>query len=79
MQSGIYDKFVEEYVKAFKAKHNVIGDPEVQGNQIGPVVDKSQYDRIMGLISDAQKNHEGLLVAGGKGMGSKASKPILLN
>lgn len=73
VQSGIYDQFIDEYAKAFKAKHQVIGDPNEAGKEIGPVVDKSQFDRIMGIISTAKDDGQGTLLAGGKSLGSKVS------
>ncbi|ORY69034.1 aldehyde dehydrogenase domain-containing protein [Pseudomassariella vexata] len=71
VQSGIYDKFIEAYANAFKAKKSVIGDPETKGIELGPVVDKAQYDRIMNIISTAQNDKEGTLLCGGNAMGSK--------
>ncbi|EMT72645.1 Retinal dehydrogenase 1 [Fusarium odoratissimum] len=59
VQSKIYDKFVAAYVERLKAKKEVLGDPEAPGTEIGPVVDKAQYDRIMGIISSAKKNNDG--------------------
>ncbi|KAK2480558.1 hypothetical protein H9L39_06197 [Fusarium oxysporum f. sp. albedinis] len=59
VQSKIYDKFVAAYVERLKAKKEVLGDPEAPGTEIGPVVDKTQYDRIMGIISSAKENNDG--------------------
>lgn len=49
----------------------MIGDPEKKGIEIGPVVDKSQYDRIMNIISTAANNKEGTLLHGGRALGDK--------
>lgn len=65
VQAGIYDQFIKKYVSALKAKDAVIGDPEEDGVEIGPVVDKAQYDRINGIISEAIANKEGTLLQGG--------------
>lgn len=73
MQAGIYDKFIDEYAKAFREKHATIGDPNEAGKEIGPVVDKAQFDRIMGIISKAKEDAEGTLLAGGQIIGSKVS------
>lgn len=78
VQSGIYDKFVEEYAKAFRAKHDLIGDPNETGKEIGPVVDKSQFDRIMGIISNAKEADEGHLLMGGQRIGTKVRNPFPL-
>lgn len=76
VQSGIYDKFVEEYAKAFKAKHDLIGDPNEAGKEIGPVVDKAQFDRIMKIISNAKEADEGHLLMGGQRIGTKVWNPF---
>ncbi|EXL90550.1 hypothetical protein FOIG_16175 [Fusarium odoratissimum NRRL 54006] len=73
VQSKIYDKFVAAYVERLKAKKEVLGDPEAPGTEIGPVVDKAQYDRIMGIISSAKKNNDGKVLTGGQRVGEKAS------
>ncbi|EGU83420.1 hypothetical protein FOXB_06080 [Fusarium oxysporum f. sp. conglutinans Fo5176] len=66
VQSRIYDKFVAAYVERLKAKKEVLGDPEAPGTEIGPVVDKAQYDRIMGIISSAKENNDGKVLTGGQ-------------
>lgn len=71
MQAGIYDRFLEAYVTALKAKGDVIGDPEKEGVEIGPVVDKAQFDRIMGIISSAKDKKDGTLIYGGRTLGDK--------
>ncbi|KAH8685068.1 aldehyde dehydrogenase domain-containing protein [Ilyonectria robusta] len=71
VQAGIYDAFVEAYAKAFKEKESVIGDPEQPGTEIGPVVDKAQFERIMKIITTAKDEQQGSLLSGGKAIGSK--------
>ncbi|KAF2014076.1 aldehyde dehydrogenase [Aaosphaeria arxii CBS 175.79] len=71
VQEKLYDRFLEGYIAALRAKANVIGDPELKDVEIGPVVDKSQFDRIMGIISRARDNNEGALCYGGKALGEK--------
>lgn len=73
VQAGIYAEFVKQYSSAFKAKHAVIGDPNKQGTEIGPVVDESQFERVMNIISTAKAENAGTLLAGGKRLGSKVS------
>ncbi|KAH7361740.1 Aldehyde/histidinol dehydrogenase [Plectosphaerella cucumerina] len=53
VQSGIYDKFIEAYKVALSEKLKVLGNPDQDGIQIGPVVDKAQYDRILSFINNA--------------------------
>lgn len=71
VQSGIYDKFIEAYKVALSEKLKVLGNPEQDGIQIGPVVDKAQYDRILSFINNAVDKNEGTLIAGGAAQGSK--------
>ncbi|KAM5369063.1 hypothetical protein ACJZ2D_009158 [Fusarium nematophilum] len=71
VQAGIYDAFVEAYLAALKAKSKAIGDPEESGIEIGPVVDKLQHERVMGIISSAKENKDGTLLAGGQQIGKK--------
>jgi acyl-CoA reductase-like NAD-dependent aldehyde dehydrogenase len=73
VQSKIYDKFVEAYVARVKSKNKVLGDPEASGIEIGPVVDKTQHDRIMGIISSAKENNDGKVLVGGQKIGEKVS------
>lgn len=73
VQSGIYDKFIEAYLEGIKAKRQVIGDPEAAETQIGPVVDKAQHDRIMGIISSAIEKNDGKVLIGGQKLGDKVS------
>ncbi|KAH7131719.1 Aldehyde/histidinol dehydrogenase [Dactylonectria estremocensis] len=71
VQDGIYDKFVEAYARMINEKLHVLGDPEQEGIEIGPVIDKGQYERILGFIENAKNNGEGELLAGGSRIGSK--------
>lgn len=73
VQSGIYDAFLEAYTKAIEERKKTIGDPEKEGTQIGPVVDKSQFERIMGIINNAKAEKQGTLHFGGSQMGSEVS------
>lgn len=74
VQSGIYDKFIEAYKVALSEKLKVLGNPDQDGIQIGPVVDKAQYNRIMSFINNAVDKKEGDLIAGGSSVGSKVCK-----
>lgn len=71
VQSGIHDAFVDAYAKAIEERKKTIGDPEKKDTQIGPVVDKAQFDRIMGIIDTAKAEKQGTLHSGGKQIGSK--------
>jgi aldehyde dehydrogenase (NAD+) len=73
VQEGIYDIFLEKFQQIMREKTNMIGDPEKEGTAIGPVVDKAQFDRIMNIIDLAKSENQGILLMGGKVVGSKAS------
>ena len=77
VQSGIYDGFVEAYAKATEDKKKAIGDPEKKGTEIGPVVDRAQFDRIMGIIETAKSEKQGTLHCGGKQIGTEVRKTRL--
>lgn len=79
VQESIYDKFIEAYVAKIADKKNVIGDPEKEGTELGPVVDQHQYDRIMNIIDTAKKDGQGSLLLGGNKMGSKVRRPLFPN
>jgi aldehyde dehydrogenase (NAD+) len=54
-----------------RAKTKELGDPEDNGTSIGPVVDKAQYDRIIGTVDTARLEKQGTLLMGGKKGSSK--------
>jgi len=60
VHESVYDQFVEKSVK--KANERSVGDPFGEVDQ-GPQVDKLQFDRIMGYISEGRNT--GMKVAAG--------------
>lgn len=70
VQEGIYEKFIEKYKEAMKNKAKEIGDPDVEGTNIGPLVDEEQFNRVQGFIERGQKG-QGTLAVGGKRVGDK--------
>jgi acyl-CoA reductase-like NAD-dependent aldehyde dehydrogenase len=48
-----------------RAKAAKVGDGLEQGTEYGPINNKMQFDRVVGLVEDA-KQHGGRIVAGGK-------------
>ena len=66
VQEGIYDRFINGYIEGIKAKTAAIGNPEASGSEIGPVVDKAQYERILGIIDSARDGKQGNLLCGGR-------------
>ena len=51
---SIYEQFVELLAK--KASTIRLGDPTEEATQMGPVISKPSYDRILGLIQGAQED-----------------------
>lgn len=74
VQEGIYDKFVEAYKTAMIERAKAFGDPEAEGTFAGPVVDRSQYDRVMGFVERGKK--QGTVIAGGDRIGTQVCSPI---
>jgi len=65
----IYDKFVEAATEA--AKQLQVGDPSSDGtSQIGPLVDKAQYEKVLEFI-ESGKTEGAVLKAGGSSLGKK--------
>lgn len=57
----VYDRFVDRLVEAAKSIDILPADnPKAY---MGPVVDKEAYDRILGMIADAEKSHKLLFKA----------------
>jgi aldehyde dehydrogenase (NAD+) len=69
VQEGIYDKFVEGYKKALEEKAKTVGDPEAETTVLGPLIDKSQFDRVSGFIDRGKT--QGTLLTGGSRVGTK--------
>ncbi|KAH8588584.1 aldehyde dehydrogenase domain-containing protein [Bisporella sp. PMI_857] len=67
VQEGIYDRFVAGYKKAMQDKAKTIGDPNNAQTQIGPLVDKSQFERVSGFIERGKS--QGTLLTGGTRVG----------
>ncbi|XP_030374065.1 uncharacterized protein LOC115623724 [Scaptodrosophila lebanonensis] len=65
VQAGIYDKFVallKQRVEALK-----IGDGQSSDIQIGPLINKMQYDKVSGFVEDA-RSKKAQIVVGGTGL-----------
>lgn len=71
VQEGIYEAFLERFQRAMGAKTGLLGDPENEQTAIGPVVDKAQFDRVMGIIDTAKAERQGTLLMGGKTKGNQ--------
>jgi acyl-CoA reductase-like NAD-dependent aldehyde dehydrogenase len=62
--SAIYDEFCDEIARL--ANDAIVDDGSKQGSQIGPIQNKMQYDKVLGLIEDAATR--GTVIAGGKAL-----------
>lgn len=78
VQDGIYDKFVERYKAEILEKRKTIGDPDAQGTMLGPLVDKTQFNRVTGFIERGQQG-QGKLLVGGQRIGDTVRFHSLLS
>ncbi|KAI0512940.1 aldehyde dehydrogenase [Xylaria bambusicola] len=69
VQEGIYDKFLEGYKKAMEEQGKAIGDPDAAETQMGPIVDKLQFDRVSGFLERGRS--QGTLLTGGSRVGDQ--------
>lgn len=76
VHENVYDEFVEKYVARVKALK--VGDPKDPDTVIGPLINATQADKVMGLIDQAKK--EGLTIAlEGKRDGNVISPYVFTN
>jgi aldehyde dehydrogenase (NAD+) len=71
VQEGIYDKFVEGYKAAMEQRATLAGDPDAEGTILGPLVDKSQFERVSGFLERGKS--QGTLLTGGGRIGTDVS------
>lgn len=68
VQESIHDEFMERLVE--RTKMIKVGDPLDEASDIGPVVSKEQFDKVLGYI-DVGRNEGAKLVCGGGRIGNK--------
>ncbi|KAI8770868.1 aldehyde dehydrogenase, mitochondrial [Biomphalaria glabrata] len=68
VQDTIYDEFVKKSKEL--AEKRVVGDPFDENTQQGPVISKSQFDKVLGYMKKG-KEEGATLVFGGEQVGSK--------
>src|SRR6202789_3658320 len=68
VEETIYDRFVEKSVA--RAGKRVIGDPFDPRTELGPLVDQSQFDRVMGYI-ESGRDAGATLACGGDRIGKR--------
>ena len=64
VQSGIYDEFVKR--SAQLAEKRVVGDPMDHKTEQGPLVDKIQFEKVLGFIETGKKEGAKVLAGGGR-------------
>ncbi|KAL4888905.1 aldehyde dehydrogenase [Aspergillus ambiguus] len=69
VQEGIRDQFVAKYKAALEERAKTIGDPDDRSTIMGPLVDNSQFKRVMGFIERGAA--QGTLLTGGNRVGDK--------
>jgi aldehyde dehydrogenase (NAD+) len=71
LHDRIYDEFMDRLVS--KARSLVVGDATDFGTQVGPVVNRAQYDSILSAIERAKADGATLVLGGGRaeGVGDK--------
>lgn len=62
VQSGIYDAFVERFAEAVAALP--MGDGMTKGTMIGPLIDRTAADSVLGMVEDALQRGAELLTGG---------------
>lgn len=68
---GVYEQLLESVVRRTKALR--VGDPLSGDTQVGPVVDRSQFRKVLEYIEVGRK--EGQLLTGGSPVGDSATDP----
>lgn len=63
VQAEIYDKFVSELKKRVESLQ--IGAGDCASTQIGPLINRMQYQKVQDFVEDAQK-HNAKIICGGK-------------
>jgi aminomuconate-semialdehyde/2-hydroxymuconate-6-semialdehyde dehydrogenase len=63
VQRGIYERFREAYLERVRALR--VGDPQVASSDLGALVSKAHFDKVMGCIERA-RGEGGSILAGGE-------------
>ncbi|WP_261566555.1 aldehyde dehydrogenase family protein [Frankia gtarii] len=76
VQASIYDEVVE-LAKTY-AQQQRVGDPMDPQTQMGPVINQTAVDRILGFVTRAQETKTGRLVTGGRRLGDELAGGFFL-
>ncbi|KAF2020080.1 aldehyde dehydrogenase mitochondrial precursor [Aaosphaeria arxii CBS 175.79] len=63
VQRSIADQFIKEYTRRMELAINDFGDPQDPTTKLGPMVDASQLERVMGMVERGRSEAE--LIVGG--------------
>jgi aldehyde dehydrogenase (NAD+) len=64
VEETIYQQFVEKSIA--RAKKRIVGDPFDSRTELGPLVDQSQFDKVMGYIESGRGEGATLACGGGR-------------
>lgn len=64
VQSGIAPKFIEALKEAYIKFSGTMADPALESTYLGPLVDKKQFDRVMGFLEGAKQDGVEVLTGG---------------
>lgn len=62
VHDAIYDEFVKKYIA--RVKNLKVGDPKDPNTVIGPLINKTQADKVMNLVKQAQEDGLNIAVEG---------------
>jgi aldehyde dehydrogenase (NAD+) len=68
VEESIYDSFVEKSIA--RARKRVVGDPFDPATDSGPLVDQTQFDRVMSYV-ESGRDEGATLACGGERIGSR--------
>ena len=68
VEESIYDEFVERSIS--RASQRIVGDPFDPRTELGPLVDQSQFDKVMGYIQSGRRSGA-TLACGGDRIGDR--------
>jgi aldehyde dehydrogenase (NAD+) len=74
VQEGVYDKFVAKYQAVMEERAATMGDPDVPGTLVGPIVDMLQFERIKGFLETGKR--EGKVLTGGEAAQGPVSRHL---
>ena len=71
VQDSIYEEFVQQFQAMAKEMPSVMGNPLEQGTSKGPIVNKTQHDKILSYLKKGQEEGAKVLLGGnGAAVGS---------